>query len=67
MAHSIIKINDTWFVYFDKYTDKKMGAVTSKDLINWQDISEKINFPDGVRHGTIIEVNEDILDRFLKM
>jgi sucrose-6-phosphate hydrolase SacC (GH32 family) len=61
-----IKIKDKWFVYFDKYTEKKMGAVTSKDLINWEDISEKITFPDGVRHGTIIEVDQKILNHLLK-
>src|SRR5450759_2172031 len=48
-----VKINDTWYVYFDKYTEKKMGAVTSKDLIKWEDISDKIIFPEGVRHGTV--------------
>jgi len=60
-----LKINGKWFVYFDKYTEKKMGAVTSDDLINWEDISEKITFPDGVRHGTIIEVDEKILEKLL--
>ncbi len=60
-----LKINDTWFVYFDRYTEKRMGAVTSKDLKSWEDISEKIIFPDGVRHGTILEVNEKILEQLL--
>jgi sucrose-6-phosphate hydrolase SacC (GH32 family) len=61
-----IKIDDTWYVYFDKYTEKKFGAVKSKDLINWDDISDKITFPDGVRHGTIFEVNQETFDRLLK-
>ena len=60
-----IKIDDSWYVYFDKYTEKKFGAVKSKDLIHWEDISDKITFPDGIRHGTIFEVNEKILDRLL--
>lgn len=60
-----LKINGKWFVYFDKYTEKRMGAVTSNDLISWEDISEKITFPDGVRHGTIIEVDEKILEKLL--
>lgn len=57
-----IKIKDTWYVYFDKYTEKKMGAVCSKDLINWEDISDKVSFPEGMRHGTVIEVDKKILD-----
>jgi len=60
-----LKIKDTWYVYFDKYTEKKMGAVTSKDLINWEDISDKITFPEGMRHGTILEVDKKILDKLL--
>jgi hypothetical protein len=60
-----LKIKDTWYVYFDKYTEKKMGAVTSKDLIIWEDISQKITFPDGVRHGTIFEADRKTLDRLL--
>ena len=60
-----LKINDTWYVYFDKYTEKKMGAVCSKDLISWTDISEKVSFPDGMRHGTVIEVDKKILVQLL--
>jgi hypothetical protein len=60
-----LRINETWLVYFDRYTEKRMGAVTSKDLNSWDDISEKIIFPDGVRHGTILEVNEKILEQLL--
>lgn len=56
-----IKTKDGWIVYFDKYVDKKMGAVTSQDLVNWEDISDKITFPDGMRHGTVFQVNEQIL------
>jgi len=60
-----IKIGNTWFVYFDKYMDKKMGAVKSKDLKSWEDISDKISFPDGVKHGTILEVDEQIFQNLL--
>jgi polygalacturonase len=60
-----IIIKDTWFVYFDKYTEKKMGAVTSRDLKTWTDISDKISFPDGMRHGTVFEADEAILEGLL--
>ena len=62
-----LKINNTWFVYFDKYTEKKMGAVISKDLVDWEDISEKITFPEEVRHGTIFKVNEKAFNLLLNM
>ncbi len=51
-----IKIDNKWIVYFDKYTQKKYGAVkeTSK---GWEDISEQVSFPSGTRHGTVIKVS----------
>jgi hypothetical protein len=61
-----LKIHDTCFVYFDRYTEKRMGAVISEDLKSWEDISDKIIFPEGVRHGSILEVNEKILEQLLK-
>ena len=52
-----IKIEDNWIVYFDKYHDKKYGAIQSKDLINWEDISEKIEFTKGTRHGSVFKIS----------
>ena len=54
------KINGEWVVYFDKYTQKKYGAVkqTSK---GWEDISEQVSFPQGTRHGTVIKVSADVI------
>lgn len=51
-----IKIYGQWVVYFDKYRDHKYGAVTSPDLIHWTDVSDKLSFPAGVRHGTVFKV-----------
>ena len=42
-----VKLNGQWIVYFDKYRDKKYGAVASTDLVKWTDISDKIEFPKG--------------------
>ena len=64
---SAIKIGKTWHVYFDKYTEKKMGAVISSDLKKWEDISERIIFPEGVRHGTIFQADEAILKKLLQL
>jgi hypothetical protein len=62
-----MKINGTWFLYFDKYTEKKMGAVVSKDLKTWEDISGKISFPEGAKHGTIFEADSKILGNLMKL
>lgn len=51
-----LKIKDTWMVYFDKYMDGRYGMVTSKDLKNWQDQSEQLVVPEGIRHGTVFPI-----------
>lgn len=62
-----IKINDRWFVYFDKYTQHKYGVVTSTDLTNWADESDNLVMPDGIRHGTVFQVSESIGKALLKV
>lgn len=49
---------DKWIIYFDKYRDRKYGAVASTDLKQWQDISDKVTFPKGARHGTVLVITE---------
>ena len=61
-----LKVNGQWVVYFDKYTEKKYGAVASLDLVNWTDISDKISFPKGVRHGTAFKISKAEFNRMKK-
>ncbi len=58
---SAIQVGDTWFVYFDCYRRHRYGAVTSKDLKTWTDITEQLSFPPGTRHGTVFKVPPEIL------
>ncbi len=55
-----LQIGDYVYVYFDKYIDHKYGAVRSTDMVNWEDVSEKVFFPLGVRHGTAFKVSEKV-------
>ncbi len=61
-----IKIGGHWIVYFDKYRDHKYGAVASPDLINWTDISDKIQMPAGIRHGTVFTMTNAELSKLLQ-
>ncbi len=58
-----IKIDGAWVVYFDKYRNNKMGAVRSNNLINWEDISDQIYFPEGARHGTVFTIPAELLGK----
>ncbi len=52
-----IKKGVEWIVYFDKYRDHKYGAVVSKDLVIWKDVSDKIEMPEGLRHGSVLRIS----------
>lgn len=52
-----VKLGADWLVYFDKYREHKYGAVKSPDLTHWIDVSDKIQLPKGLRHGTIFRVS----------
>jgi hypothetical protein len=54
------------YVYFDKYREHKYGAVRSKDMKTWEDVSDQVKFPGGTRHGTAIEVNKSIIKKLIK-
>ena len=55
---TVLKLRGQWIVYFDKYTQHTYGAVISRDLENWIDISDKISFPKGARHGTVFSISK---------
>jgi beta-xylosidase len=63
---SAIRIGDDYVVYFDHYTKPQYyGAVRSKDLKTWQDVSKEMSFPPGMRHGTVLKVSKEVIDRLL--
>lgn len=56
-------VNDTLYVYFDKYINGSYGAVRSTDNgATWTDISDSVSFPQGMRHGTAFPVNKALID-----
>ncbi len=61
-----VKIGEYWIVYFDKYRKNQVGAVRSKDLIDWEDISDEVKFPEGTRHGTVFRVDPEVLNNLKK-
>lgn len=58
-----LQVGDWWYIYFDKYRQGQFGAVRSKNLDRWEDVSDRITFPDGARHGTAFYVPPAVLDR----
>jgi acetyl esterase/lipase len=60
-----IQIDSKWIVYFDKYRDHIYGAVQQTEK-GWDDISDKVSFPNGTRHGTVIKVDPEIISNLKK-
>ena len=51
-------------VYYDAYRDKTYGASRTRDMVTWEEVTDKISLPTGVRvrAGTIIEVPMSLID-----
>jgi hypothetical protein len=39
------------------------GAIFSPDLVHWTDALTKIDFPDGMRHGSFVQITQAEFDR----
>ncbi|MDE3236723.1 MAG: glycoside hydrolase family 43 protein [Bacteroidota bacterium] len=51
-----LRMDRLWIVFFDKYREHTYGAVSSTDLVNWIDISDRISLPKGIRHGSVFMI-----------
>jgi len=66
---SAIKVANEYFVFYDHYKPpppRYYGAVKSTDLLKWIDVSDKMSFPEGAKHGSIIRLPKQTLTKFLK-
>jgi len=61
-----IKPGEEWIICYDAYGDKKYGAVKTLDFVSFDDISDEINVPEGTKHGTMIKVDQEILNGLLE-
>jgi len=60
---SPVLIDGAWYIYFDKYRNHRYGAIRSKDLEQWEDITSQIVMPEGARHGTVFRAPSQIIDK----
>lgn len=59
---------DALYIYFDKYRNHRYGAVVSYDHgQTWEDISDRVTFPEGIRHGTAFKVSKKVLKQLLRL
>jgi beta-xylosidase len=58
-----IEIGEYVYVYFDKYREHRYGLIRSKDMVNWEDISDQLEMPKMLRHGTVFKVTRAVFER----
>jgi beta-galactosidase len=58
-----MEVGDSVYVYFDKYRNHAYGAVRSKDMTHWDDVSSMLKMPKGIRHGTAFPVSKEDYER----
>ncbi len=62
-----LKIDDTWYLYYDGYRRHRYEGIKSKDLKSWETITEQLSFPEGTRHGTILRISDEVLAKLLEL
>lgn len=63
---TVIQVGGAWLVYYDVYREHHYGAVRSRDLKTWEDVTAKISIPKGARHGTMIAVPRVVVDKLIE-
>jgi len=58
-----VEVDGKWHLYFDKYRKGKFGVLTSTDMTTWSDESESLAMPEGIRHGTVFEVSNEVYQK----
>lgn len=61
-----LQVGEYVYVYFDKYMEGKYGAVRTKDMKTWEDVSDMVAFPEGVRHGTAFKVPVKVFEALMR-
>lgn len=57
------QVGEYTYVFFDRYRDHYYGAIRSVDLEVWEDVTDSISFPRGLRHGTVFKAPKSVIDQ----
>ena len=62
---TVLRVGAEWIVYYDEYRDHRYGALRTRDWRTWEDVSGRLAFPTGMRHGTAFRVPAAVATRLL--
>lgn len=68
---TVIRIGKNWRLYYDEYPKVegdtfRIRVMESKNLKKWKDLSDQMKIPKSMRHGTIFEVDESVIEGIKK-
>ena len=58
---SILRTGDWWRVYYDRYTRGRYGAVRTRDFAHWERVTDSLDAPRGIRHGSAFLAPRSVL------
>ncbi|MDT0677567.1 glycoside hydrolase family 43 protein [Autumnicola musiva] len=59
---TVIQQDGKYIIYYDHYGEKSFGAVETENFHQFTNISDKIELPEGHKHGTITRISGKVLD-----
>lgn len=59
---TVIEQDGEWIIYYDNYGHDNYKAKKTVDFKEFEDISDKINLPEGHKHGTISRITSEHLE-----
>ena len=63
---SAIKVDDTYYVFYDHHGEEAYyGVVRSRDLANWEDVTELFRFPPASKHGHVFRVRRGAVPQLI--
>lgn len=63
---TVVKVEDSWLIYYDSYGAKNYSAVKTKDFKSFKNANQEISIPKGHKHGTIFKASSKDLKGLLK-
>ncbi|WBL23394.1 glycoside hydrolase family 43 protein [Zunongwangia sp. HRR-M8] len=59
---TVIQQDAKYIIYYDNYGEKSFGAVETENFKEFRNISDKIELPEGHKHGTITRISRKVLN-----
>ena len=64
----VITVPGGWMTYYDHYAaPQHYKALFSMDFHSWRDATSKIDFPEGLRHGSFLQVSREEYEAIAQM